>query len=404
MNFKEKSFKDYIQNPHSTEGNSLNSSPKELVFRAPLGGELYKSTTSIHPKVTGSWAPTSSFVGGDSSFSFNSTPTFIPNIEYRFIDQSNVGIKSVVGDKIHIEDNKMPEGSVLSPFRQLNNQQPFPKYTQDINYIEVAFSPQNEINDDIDSQIGYFNIGELIGDPLLRNLSNTSYPHLNTLRDEYFQKYTKNYNLTDYIRLIKYFDNSVFKMLKDFTPSRTSLSSGVVIKQHKLERNRHPQTQISHTNETHSGSISVGKVSGGTGGSFEKFNNITTTPYGFEGEGPNNEYNITQSWIESYPTLLGATNYTQQTQDEFYNGEFSGSYIQITQQNINPGCDPFKKINPQSIPHFGVRFYSSSIEGETYNLNTFLNSNNSPTQGYMSIWMQPLPPKTPPWEISYLPE
>jgi hypothetical protein len=55
-------FKDYIMNPHSTEGNSLNSSPDELIFRASLGGELYTGSVSIHPKVTGSWVATSSFV------------------------------------------------------------------------------------------------------------------------------------------------------------------------------------------------------------------------------------------------------------------------------------------------------------------------------------------------------
>ena len=34
-----------------------------------------------------------------------------------------------------------------------------------INYLEVAFSPQNQINDDIIAQIGDFNLGEYIGDP-----------------------------------------------------------------------------------------------------------------------------------------------------------------------------------------------------------------------------------------------
>jgi hypothetical protein len=49
-------------NPFSIEGNTLNSSPNELVFRAPLGSELNTaSSSSIHPKVTGSWIVTSSF-------------------------------------------------------------------------------------------------------------------------------------------------------------------------------------------------------------------------------------------------------------------------------------------------------------------------------------------------------
>ncbi len=56
-------FKDYIMNPHSIEGTTLNSTPDELIFRASLGGELYTESISIHPKITGSWITTSSFVG-----------------------------------------------------------------------------------------------------------------------------------------------------------------------------------------------------------------------------------------------------------------------------------------------------------------------------------------------------
>jgi hypothetical protein len=37
-------------NPHSIEGNFLNSSPDNLAFRASLGGELYTGSVSIHPK------------------------------------------------------------------------------------------------------------------------------------------------------------------------------------------------------------------------------------------------------------------------------------------------------------------------------------------------------------------
>jgi hypothetical protein len=44
-------FKDYIMNPHSTEGNSLNSSPDELIFRASLGGELYTGSIQFIQKL-----------------------------------------------------------------------------------------------------------------------------------------------------------------------------------------------------------------------------------------------------------------------------------------------------------------------------------------------------------------
>jgi hypothetical protein len=37
----------------------------------------------------------------------------------------------------------------------------------------------------------------------------------------------------------KYFSPEQLKLIKDFTPARVDLASGIVIKQHVLERNRY---------------------------------------------------------------------------------------------------------------------------------------------------------------------
>jgi hypothetical protein len=359
-------FKDYIMNPHSIEGNFLNSSPDNLAFRASLGGELYTGSVSIHPKVTGFWATTSSF-NFNSDFVYGNTPTFNPNTEYFFIDQPLAGIKNAISDKIRIEDNILPSGDTLSAFKSLSqNLEISQSYTANTNLLEVAFSPQDEINDDIANQIGYYNIGEYIGDPRFRSSSALSYPELDTLRNAYFEKYIKNYDLNDYIRLIKFFDNSLFKMIKDFVPARTSLASGIVIKQHLLERNRYPEPQVDNYSTiayTTSGSqnnvpftfqdISVtgtlapqwngyqpGTVenfSGGPAGVFNPYNGVSTSPYGANGTGPNNIYFMTQSWYENIPTISGSVLVLHSTQDEFYNGEFSGSVLTVTTQSLaNP--------------------------------------------------------------------
>ena len=169
-------------NPHSVEGNSVNSSPNELAFRASLGGELNTGLVSIHPKVTGSWGVTQSFASG-SNFYFNTTPTFVPNIETFFADQPIAGLRNIIKDKIRIENNVIPEGNTLSPFISLSQMANVSQsYTPGINYLEVAFSPTNEINEDIMDQIGYFNMGDYIGDPRLRSSSAQTYPDLDELR------------------------------------------------------------------------------------------------------------------------------------------------------------------------------------------------------------------------------
>jgi hypothetical protein len=252
-------FADYVMNPYSIDANGINTAPDTLAFRATLGGELYTSSISVHPKITGSWITTQSFDGDISTFDFNQDFTiFVPNTESFFLNQFPAGIKNRVSNKIRQQgeilpysgsnETNLPTNQVLSPFISIQQSVAVSgSYTPNIDYVEVAFSPQNQINNDIAGQLGYFNIGEYIGDPRLVSSSAESYPALDGLRNYYFEKYTGNYNIWDYIRLIKYFDNSLFKMIQDFTPARTDLASGIVIKQTTLERNKYPVPQLDIT-------------------------------------------------------------------------------------------------------------------------------------------------------------
>jgi hypothetical protein len=240
--------------------------------------------------------------------------------EVYYFDQPIAGIKNRVTDKIQIVSSSLPTGSVLSQYSSI--QQKYPSLSSevpDINLLEVAFSPQNEINDDIISSLGYFNIGEYIGDPRQVSSSATTYPDLVQLNSDFFKKYFTSYDLFDYVRLIKYFDNSLFKMIKDFVPARTSLTSGVVIKQHLLERNKYPQPQVEWEFEDYSGSIQTSFISGSTGGVFNPYN---TTDFA-------------QDWIQTYTSSVGITYISHSTQDEFYNGELPGTEYVVTNGELN---------------------------------------------------------------------
>lgn len=317
-------FNDYVMNPNSIEGNSLNSSANELAFRAALGSELYTSSISIHPKVSGQ-APTSSFVG-TSNFFVGATGIYRPNTEYFFYDQPVAGIKNAVSDKIKVVNTDLYE-TTLSAFGTLQQNYAISQsYTPNVNYLEVGFSPQNEINEDINSQIGYFNIGDYIGDPRQMSSDAFKYPDLEAISLEYFEKYTASYNYTDYLRLIKFFDNSLFKLIKDFTPARTATTTGGIIKQHLLERNRQRPAQVSYSQPEYTASVtsvardyqtgSIGVFTGGTGGSVD------------------NWVNIPQSWSSSLNTKAGIVNQINSSEYEFYNGEYSGSTIDVVNNKL----------------------------------------------------------------------
>jgi hypothetical protein len=359
-------FPDYVMNPYSIEGLNYSSSADNIIFRAPLGSNLNTSTgtlVSTHPKVTGSYT-TSSFAS-NSNYTIGSSAKFQPNTEFIYYDQPAVGMKNRVSEKVRTVDNVVPSGDTLTPYRTIQQRYPQSEsYTRDVNHVEVAFSPQNEINDDINSSFGYFNIGEYIGDPRQVSESFNTYPDLDQLRDNYFEKYYKAYDWRDYVRLIKYFDNSLFKMIKDFVPAKSSVTTGVVIKQHLLERNKQRPPVVSYTNPQYSGSIYSGSVigtaDGGAGGVFNYVNvsgsaiTASVSPQ------------VTQSWTYGVSGPAGTFILTQSSQDEYYNGELSGSNPTATDGELlpnNPYKSPLTTQNSYKIKVF--RGDGSDNRGQT---------------------------------------
>jgi hypothetical protein len=353
----ENAFDAYVMNPYSIEED------ENLAFRASLGGELYTSSVSIHPKITGSWVTTSSFVGTNNFFT-SSGGNWAVNREVIYFDQFAVGIQNPVSDKITNQQillpytsnvlNNIPNNKVLSAFNTIQQSYPISQsYTNDVNYLEAAFSPQNEINEDINSSIGFFNIGELIGDPRQLSSSAVTYPDLDILRDAYFEKYISNYDWVDFINLIAYYDNSLFKMIVDFVPAKSGLASGIVIKQNILERNKYPQPQINTFTTTSyygsgsqpdtswnspittqniisTSSILTTLITGNSGGSVPNLGENT------QSLGPGfNIVPITQSWIGNNASLSGSIPYTESYQYEFFNGEFSGSNVIVENGKLN---------------------------------------------------------------------
>lgn len=450
----ENAFKDFVMNPSSIEGNSMELSQQSrniLALRIPLGNELYKDITyvpystafltsslSIHPAVTGSLPITSSFKStsqwpnSSSAIFFGQVASvFQPNSGTYFYDQVPAGIQNAVSEKIQNKnivlpytgsDSNIPDNKVLSPF--ISVQQQFAissSYTNNVDYVEVAFSPQNEINEDINDTFGYFNIGDYIGDPRYIPSRNTSYTALDALRDFYFTKYKSNYNIWDYVRLIKFFDNSLFKMIQDFVPAHTSLASGVVIKQHLLERNRYPTPQIDlyttqsvygsgstpvwnspnifedititgsiraipgildgqriYTSSTDYESFPIEQVTGSSGGVMPQFNGTAST---------NLYVNITQSWAGTTPSLLGNVAFTQSNQDEFFNGEFSGSSILASDGNLtDPDCEIYLYANTIETKYKPIFYKSTQLLGSNNSLNVFLNANTSPNPGEIYLY------------------
>jgi hypothetical protein len=175
-------------------------------------------------------------------------------------------LKGYNNDKIRILNNIVStttntSGSVLSPYTSVVQYTTASSNfrTADEHYVDISFSPQSQIDTYASQSISSSNptwlLDNYIGDP--RQLYSGSYEDLDAQRQIYFVDGTGSYagftgSLLDYngfIRLIQFFDNSMFKMLEDYVPARTSLSTGVTINSPVLERNKWSYAQPNANNE-----------------------------------------------------------------------------------------------------------------------------------------------------------
>jgi hypothetical protein len=163
-------------------------------------------------------------------------------------------------------------------------------------------------------------------------------------------------------------------MIKDFIPARSSLASGIVIKQTLLERNKYPVPQLntytttSYQNQNQpfisqdliiSGSpVIMYHITGSNGGSMPNLFGETSSVDLYSP--------ITQVWSGVTPSTLGPVVFTESAQYEFFNGELSGSEFAVTTQSLN-GTNPFLQVPTTLVA------YTASITASSYvSFTTFL--------------------------------
>jgi len=191
--------------------------------------------------------------------------------------------------------------------------------------LEVGFSPADEINSVVTSSLGLFNIDQYIGDPSYQYSG--SYPALDQVKRNFFSGYSYYHNVYEYIRILKYYNNSLFKMVQDFVPARADLSTGLIVKSHLLERNKYQRHEPAvDMSMNFSESIDLIKVSGADPGEI---------PFSTA----NNTYSQFTLIPLSNPTgsapVYGPVPISNTYSWEKYTGEFGGSEIQADYHNFD---------------------------------------------------------------------
>ena len=262
-------------------------------------------------------------------------------------------------DKIRIISSSIVSGSVLSPFISLQ-QLPTSSTqfrTNDLHYVDVSFSPQEKIDIFASASIATTNptwsLDDFIGDP--RYQYTNSYPTLVTEKNTYLSPLTASIvpytgssasgsiGATDYnsfIRLIQFFDNSLFKMLKDYVPARANLSTGITISSPVLERNKWVFANPSSTSKIE---IEDGTING--------------------------------PFIQTeYTDLYQGINYDNKV--AYYDGNLTGSGINVhnyfASGNINPYLQPTSSLSSGDLYIFNHSDYNVMLNNVSKSLTSLI--------------------------------
>lgn len=247
-------------------------------------------------------------------------------------------------DRIKIDNTGSRVDNTLSRYTSIVKRDD--KYANDLNIIEAGYSPAEYVNKVIieSASLSNFDIDQILGDPSLAYSS--SYDSLYSTAESYLTNIDQTYNLKDFIRVLKYYDNVLFKSIKDYIPARANANTGIIVKPHLLERSK--AKQVKPTTERHnefSASIAIGTYSGSSGDSFGSRDTYST------------------NYTASRMTSGGLADSSQYLHEEAkFNGELSGSYLSISTGELNDE-NVFKYDDP-IISKFSYNFVDANIDCE----------------------------------------
>ena len=266
-------FDNHVQSPKSYNGNTTSSYYDNLLFRVALDNNV---NLSSNPSASQDISNAKLYHTSASAHEFTAN-------NYRsFTDQEklkvpNLGPNRRNATKIRIEDTTL-EGSLSSNVRREKSSQDFAPV--DSNKLGVYFSPTDVVNEDIIYSLADFDFDNQVGDP--RDQYKLSYRGLQYSQNQYWKKYGRTNNFWDYLRIINYYDNSVWTQLRKLSPARANTTLGVLVEPNILERSKEVVGQVPEfTNEYFE---NAGHFDFGLQLSSRETSSLGHTPFSFNGE------------------------------------------------------------------------------------------------------------------------
>ena len=253
-------FTNHILSPLSIEGNTYTASYTDLIYRLPLGSDNKIYTLSSGAKIASShpnqnkidvFKSQSGYLAFDansgSAYNFAGAPADWQYEEetYFTVVPEIIGTRAI-SDKIRIESGSVTgelhrDQSIVSNSIQLAS--------IDSPMLGVYYSPVDDIDIDISHQIGGAKFDDFVGNP--RDGYRTRYKELNNIRNHYWSKYNTSPTFDAYLKVLKYFDHSIFQQVESLLPGRAKAYTGLLIKPNLLERPTISKVSESFENRTY---------------------------------------------------------------------------------------------------------------------------------------------------------
>ena len=239
---QESSFDNHVAAPIAFDGNTPSASYLDLVTRYSFDDDKDLSVGANQ------WFQD---VTADQSFTASATPhnytSGLANVRNTHfssvVDETkmkvpNLGPSGRSSNKLRIETDERID-KVGNPVLKFGESITIPAYDKapiDSNKLGVFFSPSAAIDEDIILSMPNLDFDQYIGDP--RDQYKEQYTGLTTARNLYWQKYSGPNNFWDYLRLLKYYDASLYKQVHDLIPARANATVGILIEPTVLERDK----------------------------------------------------------------------------------------------------------------------------------------------------------------------
>ena len=230
--------------PTSIVGDTVQMAYNDLLVRLPLGTD---GLTYNHSHSAAGYTVTSSLPnldnrkwtnGGEGEgglfINWSSANAYSEKNETYYVDVPHTAGPRPHAAKIRVEDNSL-RNNQLSRTRSFEVSS-FDSNPLDTEDVSVTLSPADQIDTDIAMQFGGFSLDDYIGDPRDKYLS--EYTSLRDTKNLYFKKYSRAYNVWEFIQLLRSLNVGLFRQIESMIPSRADAIVGIEIRPNLLERHK----------------------------------------------------------------------------------------------------------------------------------------------------------------------